>query len=143
MKKDAEYYEARMIEKSNVIYKNEIANLPDEEALEKIDHFNDELSYQAMLTRIAYNFTEAKEIIKQLANVSENEDPDKIYDLTWVAVSSKKMPFGGEVMTAKMTKKEMIKNLEAIASEEFGEDLDEWQSWLAAFEKNPPPRGFR
>lgn len=114
MKKDADYYWGRLDEKANAIYEREVSCLPDDEFLEKIDYFNDELSSEAMITCIAYNFTKAKEIIKQLINDSENESLDKTYDLTWVAVSSKKMPYGGEVMTAKMTKKEMIKSLQVI-----------------------------
>lgn len=134
MKKNALYYEDRLFKKgrekidaiTSGLSSEEVAKIPDE-ILES--HYPD-----LMLHRINVCLREAEALV--LALVNDTPDLNGKYDLSWQERVS--LLEGGTLVTETYTKEEIIARLEWIANEDFGDDLDEWQSWLSAFKANPP-----
>ncbi|UWQ79511.1 hypothetical protein K3725_00435 [Leisingera sp. S132] len=142
MKRNAPYYLSRLEAKADSYFEENVETLSGEAFLEAYDLFSEQFSRQALSARIGEHLNEAVAIIRALLDDPEPTEPEKIYDFLWVDRVSNLMG-KGELMQAKLTRAEMLERLHWITSEEFGEDLDEWADWMAAFEANPPAWGYR
>ncbi|WP_406735853.1 hypothetical protein [Thioclava sp. GXIMD4215] len=141
MKKDDLYYFQRIWDAAEKLYNKKTEGKSWDEIL-AMTHALDAESGIEREVRIGIHLHEAFAIIRLLVDDMMPEDPDKIYDVVWVDRVSELMG-KGELHHEKRTRAQLLKRLHWISSEEFGEDLDEWVDWMAAFEANPPPWGAR
>ncbi len=143
MTRDSRYYEDRL----EKIAKERYAKLTEGKSEREIFAMDEELEEKtfvpALTTRIAYRLPEARAYVEALEKHADVTDPSAKFPVLWISTSSQKMPFGGEMMRANLTRGEMLALLEEISSDSFGDDLAEWRSWLDAWEADPPPRGYR
>ena len=137
MKKDASYYEDRLWDKWNARVDALPNGLSDDEFSIQYAALEEDNAV-TMITRIGLHFNEARAIIQQLLDDPDPSDPNSIYLVVW----ADRVPGIIDRDTAppqlRTTRQGLIERLHWISSEEFGEDLDEWRSWLAAFEANTP-----
>lgn len=147
MIKDQHFYERRIRQKLQSDFEQAIFGLSEDELLAMRDNFygNED---RDLLLRLGVHLHEAFAIIQQILNDPKPTDPEKIYDLDWTSRVPERSRTSSLVsvcqpMKSRMTRAEMLDRLHWISSEEFGEDLDEWASWMAAFKENPPAWGYR
>lgn len=76
----------------------------------------------------------AHAIIKQLLDAPNPSAPSVIYQVNWID----RVPRDDAQPRLQATREELLKRLHWISSEAFGENLNEWRSWLSAFETNTP-----
>ncbi|OKH87855.1 hypothetical protein [Thalassospira sp. TSL5-1] len=136
MDKDELYYKDRLYKKERERLQELTSGLSDQEFLKIPEEVLEEVYAETKLYRIKIFLREAEAMISAL--VSDTPDVNGKYSFSWVSLKS--YFEDSKRMTASRTKEEMIKKLEWISNEEFGDDLDEWQSWIRAFKSNPPMR---
>ncbi|WP_339109748.1 hypothetical protein [Thioclava sp. GXIMD4216] len=141
MKKDNWYYISRLWKAGDERHERLTQGKTTDEIFDMLDELNAETS-DARVARIGLHLHEAFAIIRLLVDDIMPEDPDKVYDLAWVDRVSELMG-KGELHHERKNRAQLLDRLHWISSEEFGEDLDEWVDWMAAFEANPPPWGWR
>lgn len=147
MSKDQRFYERRILQKQKSNFEQAISGLSGDELLAMYDNFSGNENTDLML-RIGVHLHEAFAIIQKILSDPKPTDPEKIYDLDWTSRvpergSASSLAWQSQPMRSSMTRAEMLDRLHWISSEEFGEDLDEWVSWMAAFKENPPAWGYR
>ncbi len=141
MSKDNWYYLLRIQRACEDYWNSRTTGKPDEEIMKILEEIEGESSVDRA-ARIGFHLHEAFAIIQQLQNDPMPSDHDKVYELSWMP-RVPKMHEEPRLMQSSMTRTEMLDRLHWISSEEFGEDLDEWADWMAAFEANPPAWGYR
>ncbi|OKH87857.1 hypothetical protein [Thalassospira sp. TSL5-1] len=134
MKKDASYYEDRIRKKTKKQF-DELISSPSFPGLSKVPYEVLEETYpETTLHRIRVCLDEADAMISALVN--DTPDSNGKYSV----LVTRPVPHLRKRMlvTEFYTREEIIKRLERIANEDFGDDLDEWQSWISAFKASPP-----
>lgn len=147
MSKDQRFYERRLLQKQKSNFERAISGLSGDELLAMYDNFSGNEDTDLML-RVGVHLHEAFAIIEKILNDPRPTDPKKIYDLNWTSCVPERslassLVWECQPMKSSMTRSEMLDRLHWISSEEFGEDLDEWTDWMAAFKENPPAWGYR
>lgn len=141
--KDSHYYEARLKEIGQQRYDALMEGRPFEDSIydqDLADRLEAETFLPALTSKIAYNFAALRAYVDALdanRDAGDNEKLDILYIKDW-PVREK-----GSMVAAKMTRPEILAALVEIATDDFGPDIDEWITWLAAWEADPPPRGYR
>ncbi|OKH87851.1 hypothetical protein [Thalassospira sp. TSL5-1] len=134
MKKDASYYENRIRKKTKKQFDELTAGLSDEEFLKIPDDVLEETYAETTLHRIRVCLDEADAMISALVNDTADLNGKYSVSVTRPVPHLRKRM----LVTEFYTREEIIKRLERIANEDFGDDLDEWQSWISAFKASPP-----
>lgn len=143
MKKNNDYYEGRLVRAGYERDEKMTKGKSSAEIVAILDELNAESSV-ARISRIGVNLNEAFAIIRALLSDPEPTDPGKIHHIEWIdRMSAIPKDAKGDLLKQDWTRAQMLDRLHWISSEEFGEDLDEWTSWMTAFLENPPAWGWR
>lgn len=141
MKKDDEYYIVRIHKACSDDWDRRTVGKSQDEMIKILEEIEGESSVDRV-ARIGFHLHEAFAIIQKMLNDPVPSDGDKVYDVSWMP-RVPKMNEEPRLVKSSMTRAEMLDRLHWISSEEFGEDLDEWADWMAAFKENPPAWGYR
>ncbi|OKH87849.1 hypothetical protein [Thalassospira sp. TSL5-1] len=131
MKKDASYYEDRIRKKKKKQFDELTVGLSDEEFLKIPDEVLEETYPETTLNRIRVFLREADAMISALVN--DTPDLNGKYNFSWIRPKSYFRERA--LVTDSRSREEIIKRLEWISNEDFGNDIDEWKSWINAFKE--------
>ena len=133
--KDSGYYISLMRDRARALHDELTAGLTARQMMEMEDELEERTFMPRLEAEVGRGLPEARSIIEALENAG-----DEAVELVWVVIYPGYD--AGKLGHARLTRPEMIARLEEIASLEIGDDLEEWRTWLAAFEADPPPLGY-
>ncbi|MEO1424556.1 MAG: hypothetical protein AAFV09_15475 [Pseudomonadota bacterium] len=134
--KDAAYYTRRLQKQGRALYDELTAGKTQAEIYEMEDELEERTFIMALLARIARRLPDARAYVDALAEGADG--PRRI-----VYVKQYPRREMGKLAIETLTRGEIIRELEDISSESFGDDVGEWQHWIAAFEAEPPLLNYR
>jgi hypothetical protein len=143
VEKNSHYYEARLQKIGQQRFDALMKGRTYEESIydeDLADRLEAETFLPALTSKIAYNFAPLRAYIEAL-DTNRDASDDVMLDILYI----KDWPVRekGAMVATKMTRPEILAALVEIATDNFGSDIDEWVTWLAAWEADPPPRGYR
>lgn len=134
--KDARYYESLMEEKANALREEMTSGMSIRDMMEIEDELEERTFLPRLLAEVARGLPEARAMVSAL-----REPLNGPVELTWVKVYPGYEY--GQLGHARMTREQIINRLQEISFLDFGDDPEEWSTWLAAFEADPPMTGYR
>jgi len=133
--KDSAYYYSLMQVRAKKLYDELTAGKSIAEMMEMEDELEESTFMPRLEAEIGRNMPEARAMIEALGHVDETP-----IDLLWVKIYPGYEY--GQMGRARVNRVDIIDRLEKIAFLELGDDIDAWREWLAAFEADPPPKGY-
>jgi hypothetical protein len=137
---DRQYYEKRLQQKADRIYSETTQGLSGNSFLDAVVSLENS-SLEAYIGKISHNLPEAKAIIHRINNHADSNEFDENI-ISWEPIF-KQRDSNNTTLSKSMTHSEMINRLEEISNEKLGNEISEWNKWLAAWELYPVPTGSR
>ncbi|MEO0751473.1 MAG: hypothetical protein AAFY25_06685 [Pseudomonadota bacterium] len=133
--RDSIYFRSLMRAKAQKVYDELASGRSTSDLMEMEDEVERRTFMPRLEAEIGRNLPEARAMVEALEVAGTEPTP-----LSWVKIYPGYEY--GQAGTARRTRAQMIERLEEIASIDLGDDIRVWQEWLAAFEADPPPRGY-
>ncbi len=132
----------RMEEKARIIREDLFKKMGKENALDylyelELEENPEWFQYSAMgmELRVRIGKDEAYEIIKLLKQSNDNQQENKKFTLEWSYIKTVKSKQVLKTITKEMTRLDMTNRLAAITYEDYGDNIEKWDKWIAFREK--------